>query len=109
MVSNSIGYMEPIPEDVRAIIRSRLPAGFELEFRERETSLSEAVAGADFLLVATTRVSAELIAAAMQLRLIQHQGVGYDNIDLEAASERGIPVAICPAGTSVGVAEHVVL
>jgi phosphoglycerate dehydrogenase-like enzyme len=109
MASNRIGYMEPIPEDVRAIIRSRLPAGFELAFRERETSLSEAVAGADFLLVATTRVSAELLSAAGQLQLIQHQGVGYDNIDLEAASARGIPVAICPAGTSVGVAEHVLL
>ena len=51
----------------------------------------------------------EVLAGADRLRLIQHQGVGYDNIDLAAARARGIPVAICPTGTSVGVAEHVFL
>jgi phosphoglycerate dehydrogenase-like enzyme len=60
-------------------------------------------------MVATTKVNADLLAATSGLRLIQHQGVGYDNIDLAAAKEKGVPVAICPEGTSIGVAEHVIL
>ncbi len=68
-----------------------------------------ALASADFVLVATTRLTDEVLGSARNLRLIQHQGVGYDNIDLAAAKSHGIPVAICPAGTSIGVAEHVFL
>jgi D-3-phosphoglycerate dehydrogenase len=102
-------YLEPIPAAVEAIVRSRLPAGFELVVRPADEPVAAAVAGADFVLVATVGLDEAALAAANRLRLIQHQGVGYDNIDLAAARRRGIPVAICPAGTSVGVAEHVFL
>ena len=61
------------------------------------------------MLVATTPLTAATLAAAPRLRLIQHQGVGYDKTDVAAAAGRGVPVALCPAGTSVGVAEHVFL
>ena len=71
--------------------------------------MPEALAGADFALVATTPLPASVLAGADRLRLIQHQGVGYDKTDVSAAAARGIPVALCPAGTSVGVAEHVFL
>ena len=102
-------YLEPIPPAVEAIIRERVPEGFEIRFRREAEPVAEAVANADFVLVATTRLTEEVIGRATRLRLIQHQGVGYDNIDLDAARAHGIPVAICPAGTSIGVAEHVFL
>jgi phosphoglycerate dehydrogenase-like enzyme len=109
MKGNRIVYLEPIPDDVRAIIASRLPEGFQLAFRDESTPVEQAVSEADFILVATTKLTRDVLSHTQSLRLIQHQGVGYDNIDLVAAGERQIPVAICPAGTSVGVAEHVVL
>jgi phosphoglycerate dehydrogenase-like enzyme len=102
-------YLEPIPADVEAIVRARLPEGFDLVVRRADEPVAASVAGADFVLVATVRLDDEALAGASRLRLIQHQGVGYDNIDLAAARERGVPVAICPTGTSVGVAEHVFL
>ncbi|MGH2562587.1 MAG: 2-hydroxyacid dehydrogenase [Thermomicrobiales bacterium] len=107
--SHRVVYLEPIPPAVEAIIRERVPAGFEVAFRREGNPVTEAVAEADFVLVATTRLTGEVIGHASRLRLIQHQGVGYDNIDLAAARARCIPVAICPAGTSIGVAEHVFL
>ena len=64
---------------------------------------------ADFLLVATARVYEELLRAAPHLRLVQHQGVGYDNIDVDACRRAGIPVALTPEGTTIGVAEHTLL
>ena len=109
MTANKIVYMEPVPAGVRDIISERLPGGFEIEFRASTTPAEVAVVDADFILVATTKVTPALLDSGMGIRLIQHQGVGYDNIDLDAAKARKVPVAICPAGTSIGVAEHVVL
>jgi glyoxylate reductase len=109
MTSYRVVYLEPVPPDVEAIIRSRAPSEFVLSFRDAEEPVATSLAGADFVLVATTKLTNEVLFAASELRLIQHQGVGYDNIDLDSARDRGIPVAICPTGTSIGVAEHVFL
>ena len=114
MVSTEAGltrvvYAEPVPPEVEAIIRSCLPDGFALRARRADEALAAIVGEADFLLVATTRVTAEVIAAAPRLKLIQHQGVGYNNIDLAAAAHAGIAVALTAEGTSVPVAEHVFL
>jgi glyoxylate reductase len=59
--------------------------------------MREKAAGAEGLLtLLTDRVDAELIEASPQLRAISNYAVGYDNIDLEAASRRGIPVGNTP-------------
>jgi phosphoglycerate dehydrogenase-like enzyme len=102
-------YLEPVPSDVEDIIRSRLPLGFELRVRGRDETVESAIADADFIVVATTPLPGQAIATARQLRLIQHQGVGYEKTDVAAAARLGVPVAVCPAGTTVGVAEHVML
>jgi len=52
-----------------------------------------------------TRVTAELIAKAPQLQLIARAGVGVDNVDLDAATARGIRVVNAPAAATVSVAE----
>ena len=67
------------------------------------------LAACDFILVADHAVTSAHIAAAPRLKMIQHQGVGYERIDLEACRVRGIPVALTPEGTSIGVAEHTIL
>jgi phosphoglycerate dehydrogenase-like enzyme len=105
----TIVYLEPVPPDVEAIIRSRLPPEFELRARGREEPVEAALAAADFVIVATTPLPSSAIQAAKRLRLIQHQGVGYEKTDVQAAARLGIPVAVCPAGTTVGVAEHTLL
>ncbi len=106
-----VAYLQVLPPDVRDIVRSQLPPGFALETLSKlsHEEILRLLRDADFLLVATTPVTEEVIAAAPRLKLIQHQGVGYDNVDLEAAMRRGIPVALTPEGTTVGVAEHVIL
>jgi phosphoglycerate dehydrogenase-like enzyme len=107
----TIVYGEPIPDDLRAIAADLVPAGFRLlvvSSRDRE-ELLRLMPGADFLLVATARVDEELLRAAPRLRLVQHQGVGYDNIDVDACRRSAIPVALTPEGTTIGVAEHTVL
>lgn len=53
-----------------------------------------------------TRVTSEVIAAARNLRVVGRAGVGVDNIDLGAATERGIVVVNAPTGNIISAAEH---
>lgn len=70
--------------------------------------LFEAVRDADALITrSATSVTRELLDAAPRLRVIGRAGVGIDNIDVEAATERGIVVINVAGGNSVAVAEHV--
>jgi D-3-phosphoglycerate dehydrogenase len=73
--------------------------------RNRE-ELKEALAGAAGLIVrSTTQADADLIEAGDSLRVIGRAGVGLDNIDVEAATRRGIAVMNAPAGNTVSTAE----
>lgn len=55
-----------------------------------------------------TAITAEVIAAAKHLQVIGRAGVGVDNIDLQAATERGIVVVNAPTGNTVSAAEHTI-
>lgn len=68
--------------------------------------LIERLAGATALIVRSgTQVDAELIGAGTSLRAIGRAGVGVDNIDLDAASERGVTVLNAGGGNTVSAAE----
>lgn len=68
--------------------------------------LKKNIADADAAVVRSgTQLSAEVIAAAKQLKVIGRAGVGLDNVDLEAASKRGIVVINTPGGNTVSAAE----
>lgn len=53
-----------------------------------------------------TKLTREVIEAAINLKIIARAGVGVDNIDMEAATEKGIMVVNAPESTSITVAEH---
>lgn len=55
-----------------------------------------------------TRVTQEIINAATHLKIIGRAGVGVDNIDVEAATRRGIIVVNAPEGNMISAAEHTV-
>lgn len=71
--------------------------------------LLQALAGAHALIVRSeTRVTPELMAAAPQLRVIARAGTGVDNIDVPAATRRGIAVMNAPGANTVSAAEHAI-
>lgn len=61
---------------------------------------------ADALLVRSGKVEARVIAASRRLKVIAKHGVGYDNIDVHAATRAGIPVLISAHANFEAVAEH---
>ncbi|MDG1399591.1 MAG: phosphoglycerate dehydrogenase, partial [Candidatus Binatia bacterium] len=55
-----------------------------------------------------TRVTAEVIAAATRLKVIGRAGIGVDNVDVPAATRRGIVVMNTPGGNNTTTAEHTI-
>jgi len=53
-----------------------------------------------------TKVTADIIEAANQLKVIGRAGIGLDNVDIPAASKRGIVVMNTPEGNTITTAEH---
>src|ERR1700682_2454709 len=65
------------------------------------------LADAEGLVVrSATRVTDELLEKASRLRVVGRAGVGVDNIDLDAATRRGVLVMSTPGGNAISVAEH---
>ncbi|TDP98061.1 phosphoglycerate dehydrogenase [Labedaea rhizosphaerae] len=87
--------------------------GDEFEVRQVDgtdrPALLAAVAGADALLVrSATKVDAEVFAASDRLKVVARAGVGLDNVEVPAATERGVLVVNAPTSNIVSAAEHAV-
>lgn len=91
--------------DIRKIIES---AGHEFALLEKYTDkaqLIEAVADADALIVRSDKVTADVIEAAGKLKIVVRAGAGYDNLDLDTCTRRGIVAMNTPGQNSNAVAE----
>jgi D-3-phosphoglycerate dehydrogenase len=77
---------------------------FEPEAKDDALVRRIAETGADVLVVRSTKVSRAALESG-RLSLVIRAGAGYNTIDVEAASERGISVANCPGKNSIAVAE----
>ena len=90
---------------IREIVEN---AGHELVLLEKYTEKSqllEAVADADALIVRSDKVTAEVVEAAKNLKIVVRAGAGYDNVDLKACTDRDIVVENTPGQNSNAVAE----
>ncbi len=90
---------------IREVIQG---AGFGFELFEKYTeksSLIEAVSQADGVIIRSDIIDRQVIEAAGNLKIVVRAGAGYDNVDLEAASEKGICVMNTPGQNANAVAE----
>lgn len=95
---------------VEGIRKVLVEAGHELALLEKYTDpaeLAAAAADADALIVRSDKVTAPLLDAAKNLKIVVRAGAGYDNVDLEAAKARGVVVENTPGQNSNAVAELV--
>lgn len=82
--------------------------GHELVRLEKYTDkaqLLEAVADVDAMIIRSDKVTAEVVDSAKQLKLVVRAGAGYDNVDLQACTDRGIVVMNTPGQNANAVAE----
>lgn len=96
---------------VRDVIQAAAPAEFAVEFLDpavpgsRETILGRC----DFMLAGPNPVNRATFAAAPRLQLVHNWGVGVDRMDLRAAEEAGIAIAITAGANAIPVSEHTIM
>jgi D-3-phosphoglycerate dehydrogenase len=99
---------DPIDEEGIKMIKS---AGLDVDYKPSITplELKQAVKDYEGLVVRSrTKVTREIIEAGTRLKVIGRAGVGLDNIDLQAAKERGIKVVNAPESLTQSVVEMVI-
>ena len=104
---HTIVVLDPITEATAAKMRALLPEGFGLTHGSArdEAHLQAIIADAEFAISGQIGVTAAVLGAGRQLRLLHKWGVGVDNLDLDAARRLGIKVARTTGSNAVPVAE----
>lgn len=105
LVATEKPFAQAAVDGIRDIVEK---AGLKLGLLEKYTDkadLLSAVADADALIIRSDKVTEEVVAAAPNLKIVVRAGAGYDNVDLEACTRRGIVVMNTPGQNSNAVAE----
>ena len=80
---------------------------YEVVLRPSQEKLKEIILGYDGLIVRSSgQVDAEILGATTRLKVVGRAGVGLDNVDIEAASLRGVIVMNTPGANTIATAEH---
>lgn len=96
---------DPIDKDAYKMLEDSGKFEITMEYLEKE-KLLEAIPEIEVLLVrSATKVTKEIIETGKNLKIIARAGTGLDNIDVEAAKEKGIKVLNTPGANSISVAE----
>lgn len=105
LVATEKPFAKKAVDGIRTIVEQ---AGYELALLEKYTDKAQllgAVADADALIIRSDKVTAEVLEAAKQLKIVVRAGAGYDNVDLAAATTKNVVVMNTPGQNSNAVAE----
>ena len=98
---------DPLAEEGLEVLRKQVEVDVRTKMKPHE--LVSVIGDYEAIIVRSeTRVTREAIEAGKKLQVIARAGVGIDNVDLEAATERGIVVVNAPTANTMAAAEHTV-
>ena len=107
MTEMKVLVTDTVSEAGISLLRKEKDLQVEVRLGLSREELLEAVADADGMLTRSgTPLDGEVLGAAKKLRAVARAGVGVDNIDLAAASRRGIVVINAPTGNTLAATEH---
>lgn len=100
---------DPLPDVGLEVLNKAADIDVDVRVGLKPDELKEIVGGYDGLILRSgTKVTADVIEAADRLKIIGRAGVGVENIDVDAASQRGIVVMNTPGGNNVTTGEHTI-
>jgi D-3-phosphoglycerate dehydrogenase len=108
-VADTDGYKILVKEKIAdagvELLRQHFAVDVQTEMSDEE--LAEAIAGYEGIVIRSgTKLTADLIDRAERLKVIGRAGIGVDNVDVQAATKRGVIVANAPESNVVAAAEH---
>ena len=105
LIATEKPFAKSAVEGIESILKE---AGYEVVRLEKYADKSEllaAVADVDALIIRSDKVTAEVLDAAKQLKIVVRAGAGFDNVDCAAAKDKGVVVMNTPGQNSNAVAE----
>lgn len=105
LVATDKPFASAAVSEIKAVIEN---AGYEfalLEKYENQSDFVNAVSDAEAVIIRSDKVTKEVIDAGSNLKIVVRAGAGYDNVDLKAATEKGVVVMNTPGQNSNAVAE----
>ena len=98
---------DPLSEEGLKILKDVKDFQVDVKTELKPEALKEIIKDYDAIVVrSATNLTMDIISAAEKLKVIGRAGVGLDNVDLEAATQKGIIVMNTPGGNTISTAEH---
>ena len=98
---------DPIAEEGVEVFRKEKDIQVDVKHKLKPEELKAIIGDYDALAVRSeTKVTTEILDAAKKLKVIGRAGVGVDNVDVPAASKKGVIVMNTPDGNTISTAEH---
>jgi len=109
-MANKILFAPKQPPVILDIVRSMMPAGFELVVADPGTpEFIQAAGDAEYYLGLARHMGGEFFRTAPNLKLVQLLSAGYDHVDVEAARKAKVPVSNNGGANAIAVAEHTLM
>lgn len=111
MSTKKVLYFENVYNEYKELLIEMTPEEYELWFWADmdDDERKEKLAQADYLLVVSKKLEHDILSQAKNAKFIQKLGIGFDNVDIKAANQLGLPVCNTPGANSAGVAEFTIL
>jgi D-3-phosphoglycerate dehydrogenase len=103
-----IALTGPFDANMQAAIQKEIPDGFEIVLVPSPEEFDK-LQDVDYIILRTVDFREKTIKTLQKIKFIQRWGVGYDIVDIQAAGERNIPVAVMPGINATQVMELTVL
>jgi D-3-phosphoglycerate dehydrogenase len=105
----TIVLCRPLHASGMALLEARHDLAIRQLTRPSPAALAAAIPGAHAVLVGLERVDEALLGRAPDLEIVSRFGVGYDTVDIEACTRRGVVVGVTNGGNDLAVAEHAMM
>lgn len=107
MAKYKVLISDALSKEAVEILQKEKDFSVDVDTKLSPEKLKEVIGNYDALCVRSgTKVTKDIIEAADKLKIIGRAGVGLDNVDVEAASKKGVIVVNTPAGNTISTAEH---
>jgi D-3-phosphoglycerate dehydrogenase len=101
--------VQPLHPEAMALLDARDDVEYTVLTDFSEPNLLAHIAGVEAITIRDAPLSRAVIDAADHLTVISRHGVGYDNIPIDACTQRSIPVTLVGAANAISVAEHTIM
>lgn len=105
-MSKRVMIQMPVTDGIKSVLDGRADVEYERFTQLSEENILQHIANYDAAILGVAPFTARIVEHAEKLKIVARHGVGYDSVDVDALTRKGIPLAVVGTANSVTVAEH---